>query len=204
MSIQLKIASLWIPDFILKKELDKAALLTIDALDNLLKRYAPLKMKEISTADYDPRGSLEDRRKSMAIAHNKRVKLLIEDLGYETAIEVTRKSMFHIGYHLGHKTRHKLGVGNDFKDLELAAKILYKILGIDFKIENINGNLFMKVNRCSLSKYYSPESCMVLSAADEGVVHGLNDNLEMKFKERITDGSSECIACIKGDLRGKT
>jgi hypothetical protein len=202
MSISLKIASLWIPDFILKKELDKVALLTMDGLDNLLKQYAPLKIKEVASENYDSIGSLEERRASMARAHNKRVKLLIEVLGYENAIEVARKSMFDIGYHLGRETRQKLGVGNEFKDLELAAKLLYKILGIDFKIENIDGNLFMKVNRCSLSKYYSPESCMVLSAADEGVVHGLNDNVKMKFKERITKGSSECIACINGDFKG--
>ena len=39
---------------------------------------------------------------------------------------------------------------------------------------------------------------MILSAADEGVVHGLNENMGMHFKERITEGVSECIACING------
>jgi hypothetical protein len=89
-----------------------------------------------------------------------------------------------------------LGVGSSFHDLETAAKILYKILGINFKIENKEGNVIMVVNRCALSKYYSPEACMVLSAADEGVVRGLNENMNMQFKERITEGASECIACI--------
>ena len=196
MSIRLKITSFWLPDFILKKELDKVALLTIDGLDNLLKQYAPLKMQEIANKDNKFRGSLEERRTSMAIAHNKRVKALIEVLGYDSAVKVARKSMFDVGYQLGQEARRKLGVGNDFEDIELAARILYKILGIEFKIENKDGNIFMKVNRCSLSEYYSPEACMVLSAADEGVVCGLNEKMNMQFKERITEGASECIACI--------
>ena len=54
----------------------------------------------------------------------------------------------------------------------------------------------MIVNRCDLSKYYSHEVCIILSAADEGVVHGLNENMNMQFKKRITEGASECTACI--------
>jgi hypothetical protein len=119
MSIRLKITSFWLPDFILKKELDKVALLTIAGLDNLLKQYAPLKMQEISNKDNKFRGSLEERRTSMAIAHNKRVKALIEALGYDNAVKVARKSMFDVGYQLGQEARRKLGVGNDFEDIEL-------------------------------------------------------------------------------------
>lgn len=196
MSIRLKITSFWLPDFILKKELDKVALLTIAGLDNLLKQYAPLKKQEIANKDNKLGGSLEERRTSMAIAHNKRVKALIGVLGCDSAVKVARKSMFEVGYQLGQEARRKLGVGNDFEDIELAAGILYKILGIEFKIENKDGNIFMKVTRCSLSEYYSPEACMVLSAADEGVVCGLNEKMNMQFKERITEGASECIACI--------
>lgn len=212
MSIRLKIASLWLPDFILKKELDKVARNTIKELDNVLKDHAPEKMEEIIEKDEDLKGnrrksmifglpnykfgSLEERRASMARAHNNRVKALIEEVGYEKAIEIGRDAMFKVGYRLGQEARLKLGVGNDFKDLELAARILYKILGIDFKIENKGGNIIMVVNRCALSKYYSPETCIVLSAADEGVVSGLNENMNLQFKERITEGASECIACI--------
>jgi hypothetical protein len=104
--------------------------------------------------------------------------------------------MYDVGYHLGQDARRRLGVGDDFKDLQIAAKILYKVLGIEFKIENKEGNIIMIVNRCALSKYYTREACVVLSAADEGVVHGLNENMNMEFKERITDGASECMAFI--------
>jgi hypothetical protein len=194
MSIRLKIASFWLPDFILKKELDNVAINTIKGLNDILKKYAPEKMEEIT--DKDLRGNLQERRATMTKAHNARVKALIEVLGRETAIRIGREVMFNVGCELGQEARQRLGVGNSFNDLETAARILYKILGIEFKIENKGGNIVMVVNRCDLSKYYSPEACMVLSAADEGVVRGLNENMNMQFKERITDGSSECIACI--------
>jgi len=194
MNIPLKIASLWLPDFILKKELDNVAINTINGLNNVLKQHAPEKI--IDKKDEVLKGSLEERRAIMTKAHNRRVKALIEELGYENAIKFGRKAMFKVGYQLGRDVRLKLGVGDDFKDLELAARVLYKILGIEFKIENKGGNIIMVVNRCALSKYYTREACMVLSAADEGVVSGLNENVDMQFKERITEGASECIACI--------
>ncbi len=196
MSVRLKIASLWLPDFILKKELDNVAKNTIEGLNGVMKKYTPWRMEEIIKKDEVLKGTMDGRRVIMAKAHNIRVKTLIEELGYENAVQIARKSMYDAGYHLGLEVRRKLGVGNDFKDLELAARILYKILGIEFKLENKGGNIIMVVNRCALSKYYSPEACMVLSAADEGVVHGLNENMSMEFKERITEGASECIASI--------
>ena len=192
MSIRLKIASFWLPDFILKRELDNVAMKTIGGLDDLLKQYVP----GIVINEEVLRGSLEERRSIMANAHNKRVKRLIQELGHEKAVKIGRNVMFEVGYKLGQEARRKLGARNSFEDLELAARILYKVLGIEFKIENKDGNMIMVVNRCFLSKYYSPESCMILSAADEGVVRGLNENMGMQFKERITEGAHECIACI--------
>ena len=193
MSIRLKIASFWLPDFILKRELDNVAKNTIAGLDDILKQYAPGK---IVVNDEILRGDLEERRSIMAKAHNERVKILIQELGHKKAVEIGRKVMFEVGCKLGEEARRKLGNGNNFKDLELAARILYKVLGIKFKIENKDGNIIMVVKRCALSKYYSSESCIILSAADEGVVCGLNENMSMQFKERITEGAHECIACI--------
>jgi len=196
MSIRLKIASFWLPDFILKRGLDNVAKNTIEVLNDVIRRYTPWRMEEITEQDEGLKGTVEKRRSIMANAHNKRVKVLIEELGYEEAVKIARKSMFDVGYQLGQDARRRLGVGNSFEDLEAAAKILYKILGIEFKIQNKVGNIIMVVNRRALSKYYTREACIVLSAADEGVVCGLNENMKMQFKERITEGASECIACI--------
>ena len=209
MSIRLKIASFWLPDFILKRELGNVAKNTIAGLDDILKQYVPgkivisdeilkgsrRKLKIFGLTNYKF-VSMEERRSIMAKAHNKRVKILIQELGHKKAVEIGRKVMFEVGCKLGQEARRKLGTGNNFEDLELAARILYKVLGIKFRIENKDGNLIMVVNRCDLSKHYSPESCIILSAADEGVVRGLNENMSMQFKERITEGAHECIACI--------
>lgn len=194
MSIRLKIASLWLPDFILKKELNNVSKKTIEGLNTLLKQYAPGKI--ITKSNEVLSGSLEERRSIMAKAHNKQVKILIQELGHEKAVKIGRNVMFEVGYKLGQEASRKLGARNSFEDLELAARILYKVLGIEFKIKNKDKNMIMVINRCALSKYYSPESCMILSAADEGVVRGLNENMGMQFKERITEGAHECIACI--------
>jgi hypothetical protein len=196
MSIRLKIASLWLPDFILKRELDNVAKNTIEGLNGALKRCTPWRLDEVIEQDEVLKGSAEERRSIMVHAHNRRVKVLIEEFGYKEAVKIGRKSMFEVGFQLGQKARQRLGVGNNFKDLKLAAKIMYKVLGIDFKIENRDEKNVMVVNRCALSKYYIPEACVVLSAADEGVIRGLNQNMKMEFKERITDGASECLACI--------
>ena len=192
MSIKLKIASFWLPKFILKKELDNIAIKTTEALINVLKQYAPNKnYKKLFL-----KGDIEKRRIIMTEAHNNLVQELIGILGYEKAIRVGRKTMFNVGYQLGRDARRRLGVGNNFHDLETAAQILYRVLGIDFKIDNKNGNIIMTVQKCALSKNYTPEACIVLSAADEGVVCGLNENINMQFKDRITEGAPECIACI--------
>ncbi|WP_414470269.1 L-2-amino-thiazoline-4-carboxylic acid hydrolase [Methanobacterium sp. ACI-7] len=196
MSIRLKIISLWLPDYFLKKDLDIVAKNTIEGLNRVLKKYTPWRLDEVIEQDELLKGSAEKRRSIMANAHNRRVKVLIEEFGYEEAVKIARKAMFEVGFQLGQKARLRLGVGDDFKDLQHAAKIMYKVLGIDFKIENRGKKFTMIVNRCALSKYYTPEACIVLSAADEGVVRGLNQNMKMEFKERITGGASECIACI--------
>ncbi len=196
MSIKLIISSIWLPNSTKINELDHVATETIAGLNTVIKRYTPWKIDEITEQDEVLKGNLEERRAIMADAHNKRVKVLVEELGPTEAIKIARKSMYEVGYQLGKEAGQRLGVGNSFGDLQKAAKLLYKILGIEFKIENDGGKNIMVVNRCSLSKYYTHETCMVLSAVDEGVVNGLNQNMEMEFKDRITDGSSECIACI--------
>jgi hypothetical protein len=200
MSIRLRIASYWLPGSVLSKELGKVARSTIEGLDDVLKQYAPERMDDIIKKDKVLKGNIKEKRAIMAMAHNNRVNTLIEVLGYGDAIKIGRKAMFKVGYKLGREARQRLGVGNSFKDLEMAARILYKILGIEFKIEKKEGNTLLVVKKCDLSDYYSKEACMILSAADEGVVRGLNENMNMLFSERMTAGAHECIACINRNV----
>lgn len=197
MSLRLKLASIWLPQFILKKEFDKVAVKTINGLDQVLRQYTSFKIEDLTKKDETLRGNLEKRRSIMSKMHNERVKILINELGYENAIKLARRSLFSVGVELGHDAKRKLGVSDNIDDLILAAKILYKILGINFKIETKGRDMLMLVDRCSLSNYYTPEACIVLSAADEGVVRGLNPKFKMQYKERITEGAIQCKACIE-------
>ena len=144
-------------------------------------------------------GNLNEKRKLMAHAHNKLVESLIENVGKDEAISQGRPVMFQKGLLLGQRFRKILGVGNHLNDLINAARILYSALGIDFQVEeNKRGEITMVVNHCSLARDYNPPTCQILSAADEGVVQGLNPNLSMSFNKRIAAGSSCCLAPITG------
>jgi hypothetical protein len=196
MNLKLILASWWTPRSVLIRELDRVAELTIRALDDLLAEHAT-SARSFSMQKRPSGKRLEDRRASMAEAHNKRVSALIDTLGAEEAVMVGREPMFKVGVQLGQEARRRLGVGTGMKDLVRAARIMYKVLGIEFKIEwNTLGGVTMRVSRCSLADSYSLEACMILSAADEGVVRGLNPCISMRFTERITSGSPVCVACI--------
>lgn len=192
MNIKLRILSIWFPKFILIRELDKTSRLTNRCLDRLLIRYSiipPPLGKNI-------KGSIEERRFLMAAGHNLRVKALVKSLGLEKAIEVGRAQMFRAGYIMGCEARQRLGVGENIEDTIAAARILYKVLGIKFQVEKQGKNMILRVNSCSLALQYTPETCKIMSAADKGVLNGLNSNMDMEFVDRITEGAKECTACI--------
>jgi hypothetical protein len=192
MNIKLRILSIWFPKFILIKELEKTSQLTNKCLDRLLMKYSispPPMEKKV-------KGSLEERRALMAAGHNLRVKALVKSLGLKKAIEVGRVQMFMVGYKMGCEARKRLGVGENIEDTIAAARILYKVLGIKFQIEPHGKDIMLRVNSCSLAIQYTPETCKIMSAADKGVLNGLNSNMDMEFLERITEGAEKCSACI--------
>jgi hypothetical protein len=88
-------------------------------------------------------------------------------------------------------------VGESREDLIRAAKILYRVLGIDFQFELHNSkDATIIVDECALSKKYSELTCKVLSATDEGVIKGLQPSCSMNFTEFMTSGCSKCRASI--------
>jgi len=192
MSIKLFLLSIWIPEFILIRELERTYDLTNQYLDNLLNSNSvkpPL-------VDRNLMGNLDERRAMMASGHNLRVKALVDALGSEKALEEGRAEMFKAGYKMGCEVRKRLGLGENIQDTMLAARILYRVLGIKFTIEKYNKNILMHVKSCALASLYTPETCRIMSAADEGVLKGLNEKMDLKFMKRITEGAEECTACV--------
>ena len=141
----------------------------------------------------------------MAVKHSNLVKSIAEVLGKEEAIRLGREAMFKVGEELGSETCQRLGVGRSLKDMIRAARILYRVLGIDFEVELQNPNTaILIINRCALAANYSELTCQVLSATDEGTIRGLNQNMSMTFTERITGGQPKCKARITLGMNGGT
>ena len=191
MSIKLLLLSIWMPEFILINELEKTSEITNKYLDMLLKRYSI----PIPTVKKPLKGNLKERRLIMAKGHNIRVKRLIDELGFEDALKIGRTELFKAGYMMGCDARNRLGV-KTVKDAIVAARILYRVLGINFTAEENRKDVVLRIKSCELATQYSPETCKIMSAADEGVLKGLNNKMSMRFIKRITEGAEECTACI--------
>lgn len=219
MGLKLRILSYWTPEWFLKRGLNELARSTINGLEEVLSKDNPeyegaKTLHSIQSKSHiQLKGNLEEMRINMSRTHNELVESMINSLGRDKAINIGRKAMFKEGLSLGKKFREILGVGDSLEDLISAAKILYKVLGIEFnvkelsKVKGINGEMategeiLMEVHLCALSEYYNGDTCRVLSAADEGVVQGLNPHIKMKFTDRITEGAPCCLATLqlKGD-----
>lgn len=196
-SLKLLLASTWLPSFVVKGELDRVSAQTTDALRSLLDDVAPDELGKVSEEIKVPSGSVDERRAAMVSNHNVLLKALIHGVGRDKAVEVGRKTLFRVGVRMGEETRKRLGVGNSINDIVMAAKVLYRVLGIGFIVHGGGGEYRIEVHRCALSAHYSEQTCAVLSAVDEGVVRGLNPLASMRFESKITSGFPTCLASVR-------
>lgn len=205
LGVRLLFLSWWTPRYILNRELRRVDALTTAALEGLLGEYSTPKKEYESKRVAASGGSIEERRAAMALKHASLVSSLVEVLGKEEAIRLGREAMFKVGEKLGEETCQKLGVGRSLQDLIRAAKILYRVLGIEFEVEQQNSNTaILIINRCALAANYSELTCQVLSATDEGTIRGLNQSMNMTFTEKITSGLPKCKARITLRVNGGT
>jgi len=195
-SLRLLLASAWLPSYVLKGEVDRVAATTTDALRSLLKELAPDELEEVSKEIKTPSGSIEERRAVMAANHSLLLRALSDGLGHDRAVEVGRETLYKVGVSLGEESRKRLGVGDSVEDLFMAARLMYRVLGIRFTVKEEGGDHCIEVYRCPLSKQYSEFTCTVTSAIDEGVFKGLNPKASMSFKRKITSGFPTCIASV--------
>jgi hypothetical protein len=192
MSARLRLASLWMPRFLIVREINRIRSSTDAALDALLAEHSPDAPRE----EREEGRRLEERRAAMARGHERRVRALIEGVGRERAIELGREALFRTGLALGREAKVRLSVKDTKEDLLRAAEVIYRILGIEFIVVAGPEGERMEVTRCALSRHYSKEACLILSAVDEGAVSGLGPWAGLRFEKRITDGSPRCVAKI--------
>jgi predicted ArsR family transcriptional regulator len=196
MGLRLLILERWTPNFIIRRELSKVSIQTTEALKTLLSAYAT--QQPIEKSNSKKHTSIQEQREKMAQNHTKMVEALEVAVGREKAVALGREAMFAVGVNLGKQTRSKLGVGDNPNDLVRAAKILYRILGIEFHMGNLTQDKAeVIIDRCALAQQYSRLTCEVLSATDEGVIKGLQPNAAMQFKKYITSGRQTCTAHIQ-------
>ena len=205
MSLTLRLAALWAPPFLLRRELDRVARVTTTALDALLAEHAPLSLERVRHEDAPRSGTLAQRRAAMGQAHDRRVAALVRALGREQAVALGRAALFAVGRQLGREVSARLRVGNSAADLLRAAHVLYNVLGIAFTVRWQEGRpAFLCVHRCALAAHYAAVTCAVLSATDEGVVQGLDPDVGMRFQECITAGAAQCLARLEFGIDGRS
>ena len=196
MGAKLTFLSWWTPKFVITRELNEVSKLTTQVLKETLRSRAP--NASLGDEVSETTRSIIEKREAMAKKHTILVNALVEALGQETAVKVGREGLFRAGKQLGSKNRKRLSIGDSQEDLVKAAKIMYRVLGIDFSVEWLGPNqAILTVERCALAKNYSELTCKVLSATDEGVLNGLNPNITMKFEKTITSGCKVCVAKIE-------
>jgi hypothetical protein len=102
--------------------------------------------------------------------------------------------LFKEAFALGSGYRLRLGVRN-FTDAMAAARLIYGALYIDF-VSCQDGEV--EVRQCAFAEVYTPHVCALVSALDRGLIAGLTDGGELKFRQRLTEGAPACRAWITG------
>ena len=196
MGLRLLILSLWTPKFIIRRKLNSISELTTTALDSLVSKYAKSKV-EFSNLEKQSIASIQQQRAVMAQTQARLIEKLKTAIGQQEAVKQGREILFLVGQILGRQIRAELRVSDTSEDLTRAAKILYRVLGIEFHLEWVDDSKARAIiDRCSLAEQYSKLTCEVLSAVDEGVINGLQPNVKMQFKEYMTSGCANCMADI--------
>lgn len=105
-----------------------------------------------------------------------------------------KNRLYKGAYMLAQGLQKSLHVDN-MEDVMKTAKLIYKILKIDFKSDQ-NGEVLIK--QCYFSSFYSSQVCKLISSLDEGLMEGLSEGT-FRFSQRITEGKACCMAHLSFD-----
>jgi hypothetical protein len=175
MNPRLPVLKICIPKFIKKKKLEELFDLVTEAFG---KERPPLKGL-----------SYRERLNAFALYTSNEAERHIQE---EHDVEHVKKRLFENARVLGQKIRKDFGI-RGAKDVLEMSRILYRILGIDFKGE-LSGEV--TIRKCFFSDYYSPQVCRFISSLDEGVAAGLSGGGRLTFFQRITEKKDCCKAAF--------
>ena len=173
MSLRLKLAELYLPRSIRARRFRELFGLTARAVESPV----PL-----------PDGlSFEEERLAFArFTQNPSERLAGDDHARAEAERRLRES----AYDLGQRLRKDLGVRSR-ADVMRSARLLYRLLGIDFQGTE-DGTII--IPKCFFAETYSARTCDLISALDEGLLAGLAGGGTLVFSERITENRPCCRA----------
>jgi hypothetical protein len=103
------------------------------------------------------------------------------------------KALFRNARGFGEGMRRSLRL-KSAADVMAAARLLYGALGIDFRGRTGGG---IVIEKCFFSQVYSPRTCELISALDRGIMAGLANGGDLRFTQRLTEGSACCLADFK-------
>jgi hypothetical protein len=176
MNLLFQISSLYLPEFIKKKELMNLFRITAFAFDRSTPSIAGLSYEQClitfaqftqTEADY------------------------LKAAGKE--LQPIQATLYEGACKLGARFRKRFGVTTT-RDVMTASKFLYHLLGIHFDGTE-QGTA--TISRCFFSRYYSPATCKVISSLDAGLLAGLSAGGKFSFSERITEGYDCCKAQLQ-------
>jgi len=195
MSIQLQLAALWLPKFLLIRQLRHLAEQSTAALDALLEEHAPEALSTLRRGGKSATDSLEAQQSALAAALTDRITALVAAIGEDETQRLGHKALFTMGVRVGEELRKLLEVSELPADLTAAAQIFYKTLGVHFNVEEADDeHTTWRIERCALAPKCSGVTCRVLSGVEEGIIQGLNPWVSMTFDAYIPDGAPACIA----------
>jgi hypothetical protein len=174
-NLRLAVLKIYVPLFVKKKKLEELFCLVADAFG---KERPPLKGL-----------SYRERLNAFALYTSKEAERQIQE---EHDVEHIKKRLFENARILGRKIRKDFGI-RGAKDVMEMSRILYRILGIDFRGE-MSGEV--TIRKCFFSDYYSPQVCRFISSLDEGVAAGLSGGGRLTFSQRITENKDCCKAAF--------
>jgi hypothetical protein len=182
MNFLFKISELYIPAFLKKRELMNLFHITATAFESEIPSTAGLSFEKC-LAEFA-------RFTKIEVEHS---------MSRNRNLQTIEDRLHHGAYEFGDKFRKKFRVSS-INDVMAVSRLLYRILGIDFRGSE-QGTI--TISKCFFSRTYSSSTCRVISLLDTGMIAGLSGGGVMAFSERITEGSESCKAqfILKEQLR---
>ncbi|MBN1224626.1 MAG: hypothetical protein JXB23_15360 [Candidatus Aminicenantes bacterium] len=175
MNIFWHVLRMYVPASVKKKKLEELCTLTADAFQCSAPEISGLAYREALT-------------RYASFTRDKTIKAI--ESGEDVA--ALKNRLYRNAWRLGGNIREDFKIKN-LADVMAVSRILYRILGIDFR-GNRKGEV--EIRKCFFSPFYSGQICRIISSLDEGMLAGLSDGGRLSFEQRITEGKDCCRALL--------